>query len=177
MTARPPDPLPLDDDGLLSAADFERVATAPAYAVFAQQGDARIDAALWKRHASQFFDVDLALTRPKRYGADAPRTDGAHVSVTRRNGASFLRTVLLRPTTDADLLAAGRAEGGGGLALLAKRCAMVALVQVARDAPDADALFLAAILAGLLLGPVLAPDRARILGPRTAREEAGKLAR
>ena len=169
-----PAPLPLDADGLLPPSLFDSLASGPAYLVFAQLRDARIDVTQWDRHAAQFFASSVQLTRPKRYGAAPPVSDAAHVVVTRRNAAPVLRTVFVRARTDDDLRAAERAQGGGGLALLAKRCKTVLLVPVV-DPVDADTLFLTALLASVLLGPILSPDRTGLFGARTARAELDKL--
>ncbi len=172
----PPLPLPLDDDGLLDPSAFDALAPGPSYLVFAQQPDARIDLAAWQRHAAQFFATEVALTRPKRYGAPPPTTDAAHVVLTPRGEAPILRSIFLRPRSDDDLHAAERAEGGGGLALVAKRCPMVVLVAVEGGAgdPDAGSMGVAALLASVLLGPLMPPDRKRIVGPKTARQELEK---
>jgi hypothetical protein len=178
MTTLNPPPLPLDDAGLLPDGSFPLPARAEAYSVFAQQRDARMDAAAWDRHARQFFEAEVKLTRPKAYGATAPMTDGAHVVVAVRGREGGVRSVFLRPRTDADLAFAEEAEraaGGGGMALLAKRCEMVALVAVTSE-DDEVALWLAAILASVVLGPILSPSRPEIFGIRTARVKLASLA-
>jgi hypothetical protein len=166
-------PLPLDAHGLLDPAAFAAFSSAPSYLVFAQQPDARIDLPAWQRHARQFFATEVALSRPKQYGTAPPPTDGAHLVLTRGQEPSTTRTILLRARTDEDLRAAELAEGGGGLALVAKRCATVALVTVEATEHDADlgSMRVAALLSSVLLGPVLSPDRSRIRGPKTMREE------
>jgi hypothetical protein len=58
---------------------------------------------------------------------------------------------------------------GAGLADLAARCPQVWLVE--REEPeDLVALRLAAILAGVALGPILSPGAGELFGPKTARE-------
>jgi len=165
-------PLTLDADGLLEDAEVERLARSPAHRVFAQQRDARLDLATWTGHATRFFDAELSLARPKRYGAAPPPRDGATLIVRPRGGLPREHTVVLRPRRDDDLADAGRASGGHGLTLLAARCPTVASVLCTGDGADADALWLAALLAGVLLGPVLTADGARLLGARSAREAA-----
>jgi hypothetical protein len=179
MTTPNPPPLPLDDAGLLPDGAFPFPTRVEAYTVFAQQRDARIDAAAWDRHARQFFEAEVKLTRPKAYGPSAPTTDGAHVVVTLRGREGGMRSVFLRPRTEADLAFAEEAEraaGGGGMSLLAKRCQTVALVAVLA-ADDEVALSLAAIVASVVLGPILSPDRPEIFGIRTARVKLTALAR
>jgi hypothetical protein len=178
MTTSRPSPLPLDDDGLLPPGSLVLPPDAATYLVFAQTKDARLDIAAWKRHAQQFYCAELHLTRPKEYGPSAPETDGAHIVLTHGDRPALTRTVFLVPRTDADLACAERAEGGGGLALLAKRCTRVVLVVVETGPEeDHDALLLCAIIAGIVLGPILSPDRRRIFGAKTARLEVEKRAR
>jgi len=170
------DPLALDEDGLLPLSELEQVSGGLALRVFAQVPDATIDIVGWDRHAARFFDASVRLSRPKRYGLVAPRVDGAHLMVQRRDKPPRLQTVLLRPRTEQDLAAAHAAEGGGGLALLAKRCQMVVLVPLPRNGDEAGPLFLAALLASVLLGPVLSKDGKELFGARTARERLLALA-
>jgi hypothetical protein len=161
----------LDADGLVPPAAFHDLLPGPSYLVFAQQTDARIDVAAWRAHAQRFFDSDLHLAMPKRYGAAPPAIDGAHLALSPRRGDAIHRVVVLRPRAADDLAAAEAARGGAGLAALARRCPTVLLVKLEAD-PDRAALLLAALLSGVSLGPILTPDRARILGARTARTEA-----
>jgi hypothetical protein len=180
MTTPNPPPLPLDEDGLLRP---EGATAFPdrtdAYTVFAQQRDAHIDAAAWARHAKQFFDAELQLTRPKRYGAAPPVTDGAHVVLTPKGRPAGMRSVFVRPRTDADMTFAEEAEraaGGGGMSLLAKRCQAVVLVTRTSN-QDEVALRIAAIVASVVLGPILAPDAPELFGVRTARAKLEAFAR
>jgi len=171
MTTWNPPPLPLDDDGLLPDGAVPFPGRDEAYTVFAQQTHAGIDAAAWGRQAKQFFSADLQLTRPKRYGAIVPATDAAHVVLAVKGRPGGMRSVFLRPRTDADLADAEEAEraaGGGGMSLLAKRCRMVVRVGLASK-DDEVALRIAAILASVVLGPILAPDAPELFGVRTAR--------
>jgi hypothetical protein len=84
--------------------------------------------------------------------------------------------VLARPAADQDYSLASDAEARmsrGGLGLLARRCPVV--WEIARETlPDPDALRIAAVLASVLLGPILDPDHERgpdIFGVKTAREK------
>jgi hypothetical protein len=82
-----------------------------------------------------------------------------------------MRSAFARPATEDDWAAADAAEtraGTFGLARLARRCGMVWII-AAEGADDALALRLAAILASILLGPILPLD-GEIFGVKTARE-------
>jgi hypothetical protein len=160
--------LQLDDDGLLRPEAFDELSAGPSYLVFAQQPDVRVDVAAWQAHAQRFFGSDLHLSMPKRYGAVAPRVDGAHVTLIPRGADAVHRLVFLRARTDEDLAAATAATGGYGLAELVKRCPTVVLVKLEGE-PDRAGVLLAALVSSVSFGPILTPDRTQILGPRSAR--------
>jgi hypothetical protein len=170
MPTSSPPPLPLDAAGLLPESAWDALQPARSYLVFAQLRDASLDASGWARHAKQFFRAELQLTRPKAYGESPPKKDAAHLLLTRPPLPNALRSVFLRPRTEEDLACAESAQGGGGLALLAKRCTMVVLVGLPEGADeDEPTLFVAAVIAGVVLGPILSPDRGSIYGVKTAR--------
>jgi hypothetical protein len=140
---------------------------ARAYLVFSQQqGPASLDA--WDAHAARFFDARVGLV-------EAPRSDAAghdlRVAVAPSKGESGVLTLYGRPREARDLALAEAAEsarGGGGLALLARRCPSVWIV-ARRGEPDPLALLLSAIVASVLLGPILDPASPEIFGVKTAR--------
>ena len=162
----------LDARGILREGALAFPTRDDAFTVFAQRRDARIAIDEWRRHASQFLATRIGLTVDKRYDDDAPRVDAARVVVAPRTGPSETRIVWGRPRIDDDVHAAEDVDGGAGLALLAKRCAYVWLVEC--EGPgDRAALRLAAIMAGVLLGPILAPGGSALFGPKTARAQLG----
>jgi hypothetical protein len=161
----------LDEHGVLRRGLLEAPARSAAFTVFAQRHDARVEAEIWRRHAAQFFDTRLDLTVPKDYAFDPPDTDMARVVVSTSEKPEVTRICYGRPRTDDDLHAAGQAEarvGAAGLGKLAQRCHTVWLV-VTEGEQDAAALLLAAILASVVLGPILSPDGEELFGVRTAR--------
>jgi hypothetical protein len=141
--------------------------------VFGQRTDARIDIDAWCAHAERFFATRLGLTEEKRYrpGDHAPRAAHARFVIAPRDGEPGIRAASAEPRDDADLALAVEAEAranGAGLALLARRCPTV--WRVAREAEDDPlALRLAAILASVLLGPIVDPRVPEIFGVKTAR--------
>jgi hypothetical protein len=148
-----------------------------AFTVFAQRPDARIDLGDWTRHAERFFATRLGLTTDKAYDGGFPRVDAARVVLApAREGASLrgakgTRTCWGRARGAEDLEAARRAvAAGAGLTELAERCAQVWLVEVEED-DDPVALRVAAIVAGVVLGPILSPGGRALFGPKTAREQ------
>jgi hypothetical protein len=166
----------MDDHGVLRRGALEPPARGSAFTVFAQRGDARVEVELWRRHAAQFFDARLDLTVPKRYDFDAPDTDAAQVIVSTAAKPEATRLCFGRPRTDDDLLAADEADvraGAAGLGKLAQRCHAVWLVVTEGDA-DGTALLVSAILASVVLGPILSPDGSELFGVRTARTKLEK---
>jgi hypothetical protein len=158
----------LDGRGILREGALAFPARTDAFTVFAQRADARIAIDEWRRHAEQFLATRIGLTVDKRYDEAAPRRDAARVVIAPSKGPSATRAIWGRPRVDDDVHAAEDADGGAGLAMLAKRCAYVWLVE-SEGADDRAALRLAAIMAGVLLGPILAPGGTALFGPKTAR--------
>lgn len=171
----------LDERGVLRPGALGAPARREAYTVFAQRGDACMDALAWQHHARTFFGARVGLTIDKRYeGAPRPRIDAARVIIADEAGPGDVRFVFGRPRGADDLVLAEQAEargGGAGLALLARRCGTVWLIGLERE-DDRAALRLAAVLASVELGPILAPvdpddrrprDGPALFGVRTAR--------
>lgn len=154
------------------------------YGVFSQDRDARFDLIRLQGHADRFFGAKVGLTVDKRYGRDPLPADAARVVVLAGDrGASGTRLMVGRPTSPEDLLRASEAEqrqGTSGLAQLAHRCPTIWLV-VPETPEDRAALTLAAILASVMLGPILEPahdaGHAALFGVRTARLELERIGR
>jgi len=157
----------LDDRGILRPGAL--ASPSPSFLVFAQRSDAFVDVAAWQGHARRFFATDLGLTTEKRYATPLPTTDAARIVVV-CGDEHGTRLAFARPRTDDDLRQAEAAEARApaGLALLAKRCPTVWLVEAATP-DDRIALRIAAILASVLLGPIMPPARDAIFGVKTAR--------
>jgi hypothetical protein len=152
----------------------KRDAIDAAYMVFAQRPDARVEIEAWSAHAERFFATRLGLTAEKRYATgEVPRTDAARFVIAPDGHAPGIREASARPCVENDVALATAADervgpGGTGLALLARRCPTVWLVERALD-PDPLALRLAAILASIFLGPILDPRIPELFGVKTAR--------
>jgi hypothetical protein len=129
------------------------------YLVFSQSKGMTRDVPAWDAQAARFFDTRLAAG------------EGEEILVAHAGGAAEPRRLTSRACEPEDLSLADRAEAraGGGLGLLAHRCPTVWLVERQAD-EDAVALRLAAILASVLLGPILDARVPELLGVKSARE-------
>lgn len=130
--------------------------------VFAQTADADIDIDGWNAHAMRFFDcrIGLAESSPSSRTAMVVAPDGE---------APGIRHLLARPPDAEDLRIAEAADpGASGLALLARRCRGVWIVERKGD-DDRLALRLAIVLASVLLGPILDARGPHLFGVKTGR--------
>ncbi len=172
----------LDPHGLLrDDAPFVPPHRSSCFAVFAQQADVRLPIDLLRRQALQFFGTRIGLTVEKRY-EELPPVDAARIVVASEDATvRGTRLVYGRAVDKADLDEAEEAEvltgaSASGLSQLARRCKMLWLV-VPASPEDRTAITLAAILASVMLGPILAPGGREIFGVRTARLKLERLAR
>lgn len=165
----------LDEHGLLRAGALAPPERSRAYGVFAQRSDAMLDLAALRSQASRFFATKLGFTVDKRYGEEPPRVDATRIVIASADAAaSGTRLCVARPVAPDDLAAAEAAEAAQkthGMALLARRCPTLWLVGIEEPLPDRVALTVAAILASVLLGPILAPTGDELFGVRTARSK------
>lgn len=145
-----------------------------AFVVFAQREDASVDIDAWNAHAMRFFATRIGLTTdPPRAAAGAASPLALEVTfvVAPQGEPPGMRSAFARPREPGDYALAEAADaraGDTGLALLARRCGMVWLVVRAGE-PDPLALRLAAILASVLLGPILDESAGELFGVKTAR--------
>jgi hypothetical protein len=141
-----------------------------AFTVFAQQDAPSLPIAELVQRAARFFATTLELTGEDRTGLP----DEVVTARVTANGEA--RTCFGRPRVPDDLAAAEEAEtraGYTGMSLLAARCRTVWLVEVTAT-PDDTALLVAAVLASVLLGPILSPDGTELFGVKTARGKLGR---
>ena len=138
--------------------------------VFAQRKDARVELATWRQQAERFFATTIGLMVAKRYETGFPSTDLARVVIAPSTVAGGTRTAWSRPADETDWSraeAAERASKMGGMGALARRCKQVWLIEREGE-DDKTALLIAAILASVLLGPIVIGEE--IFGVRGARE-------
>ena len=140
------------------------------FVVFSQAPAAAVDIDGWDAHAARFFRTRLSLAPVAVPAADSP---GSAVRIAPEGEPASVRRIRARPRQPGDLAAAEAADTArSGLALLARRCGTVWLVErEAEDAPLAGSagLRLAAILASVVLGPILDTRVPELLGVKSAR--------
>jgi hypothetical protein len=137
--------------------------------VFAQHANLSIDIVAWNAHATRFFATRIGFAEVPPTGS----TTKARFVVAPDHGTPGIRGAFVRPRDAEDLALAEAADaraGATGLALLARKCPVVWLVE--RTSPvDRIALRLAAILASLVLGPILDTTAGTLFGVKTARRK------
>lgn len=148
-----------------------------AFVVFGQRADSAIDEAAARSNARRFFGADLTLGPDREPATSHPEVDARWLRLTSDDPtASGRRVVYVRPAApadharaeDAEATAAREGQRAGGLSDLARRCPYAWLVLAPSD-DDRVALTLAAVLATVLLGPIVTPSGRRIFGVRGAR--------
>lgn len=148
------------------------------YAILAPEDDSRIVEARWKQQAARFFAAELRLVTPKRYPAGAqPRRDRASIEIGRRGGPAVRVELVTLPLDDALTIRDAAAEAAktlGGFDALVARARRLWQIEPIEPALEPRAsLALAAVLASLLLGPILAPDGTSF-GVKGARERLAR---
>jgi hypothetical protein len=131
--------------------------------VFAQRARAVLEVDAWNAHGERFFGTRIGLAEPL--------DNGGRLVIAPNGRDPGLRAIEGRDRTEDDLVRADFAEaraGGGGLAALARRCQTVWLIERV-STTDLLALRLAAVMASVLLGPIVDPERSDIFGVKTAR--------
>jgi hypothetical protein len=137
--------------------------------VFAQRAQPLLEIDAWNQHGERFFDT--------RIGVAEPLESGARLVIAPAGHDPGLRRVEGRARSDEDLAEADAAEAraqGAGLALLARRCQSVWLVEKLGEA-DSLALRLAAVMASVLLGPILDGAAGELFGVKTARAKISQI--
>jgi hypothetical protein len=137
------------------------------YLVFSQQSLASLDANQLTQNARRFFRAQFELRERREEGG----VGEVVMTVTRPNGTPGAAVhARVRPCQGGDYEAAERAE-------LAGRCPSVWEVDVGAGGHPSEALRLCAILASVLLGPIMPPEGDTLFGVKGARERAERLER
>lgn len=156
---------------------------ADAWTLLSPEPDARVDAERWAHQAQKFFRARLEIPEPKRYPSGTlPLADQVEVAIGRGDGALTRVLVVTVPIDRApEARAAGaagvKAIGGAGFDALLARARRVWQVraQVEEGGDPCAPLAVAAVLASLLLAPVVPPGGETIFGVKGARERLAAL--
>jgi hypothetical protein len=152
----------------------------PAGSIFSPDADARVDAARWAHQAATFFRLELEVSTPKRYPTGAlPLADVIDVAVGRAGEEKARARIVTIPIDRAPEarqrgLEAARAIGGAGMDALVLRAKRLWQIEDDARRPEAP-LAIAAVLASVLLGPIVPPAGDAIFGVKGARERLDRL--
>jgi len=160
----------------------EPLPVARAYTLLSPDPEARIDLARWAHQARTFFNARIELVQPKRYPeGQTPSADAAEVEFARGPRAEITRVQVVTlpieevPAARAAAEEGARAIGGAGFDALVERARRV--WQIADEVPEGGdpsaPLALAAVMASVLLAPIVPPGGGTIFGVKGARTRLG----
>jgi len=133
-----------------------------AFVVFAQSTGTTVDVDAWNAQAARFFGARIGL-------AETSTSPPTALVVAPDGESPGVRRVYSRPRHADDLALAEAADATQtGLALLARRCTSVWLVERVEE-PDRLALRLAIVMASVMLGPILDARAPELFGVKTGR--------
>jgi hypothetical protein len=174
-----------DENGWAIGA-IDALPPAAAYSLLSPEPGSRLDGARWAHQARTFFSSTLTLVSEKRYpGGASPLADTFVVDLAPLREGAFVPTRLTGRTLPFDRAPEVReaskqgiaAIGDAGFDVLLRRAQR--LFQVSTEVPpEGDPrtpLLLAAILASVLLAPIVPPDARAAFGVKGARERLEKL--
>jgi hypothetical protein len=168
----------LDENGWAIGA-VALLPTAAAWTLLSPEPEARVDAARWVHQAKTFFRAHLEIPEPKRYPSGTlPLADQVEVAISRGEGTALTRVLVVTVPMDRapEAMAAGaagvRAIGGAGFDALLARTRRVWQVRAEVDegGDPCAPLAVTAVLASLLLAPVVPPGGGTIFGVKGTRE-------
>ncbi len=150
---------------------------ASAFSLLAPDVSSLLNAERVKHQAKKFFALDVTSARPKHYpGGGFPRSDRFSFDVGNGDRTRRVEAITLPLESAPDVARQARVVGdrvGAGMDVLVRRAKR--LWQVPGDEDDPYALALVAVLASLLLGPVLPPSAGTVFGVKTARQRLDAL--
>lgn len=158
-----------------------------AWSLLSPDPDGRMDAVRWAHQAERFFRARLTLLPDKRYPSGTlPLVDAAWVQVSLSEAARGSRVVVVtlplerapevRRAADLGVAAIGGA-GMDALVARARRLFQVRAAPAGDSAEEADPrapLAVAAVIASLLLAPIVPPGGGTIFGVKGARERLAR---
>lgn len=171
-----------DENGWATGA-VAPLAPTEAWTLLSPEPDARIDAPRWAHQAETFFRLRLTVVQTKRYPAGTlPIADRVELDIAPRDATDATRVLVVTVPVERarEAMAAGmagaRAIGGAGFDAILPRTKRVWQVRAAVAQGDARApLAAAAVLASVMLAPVVPPGGGGIFGVKGARERLGAM--
>jgi len=155
------------------------IAPGEAWSLLAPEVSSRVEAERWAHQAETFFRAKVAVVQAKKYPSGAlPMTDALEVDVSRKGEEGATRVVVITAPIDrapdvVEQAALGvQAIGGAGFDALVAKAKRVWQVQ-AKPGQGGDPrapLALAAVLALVLLAPIVPPEETTIFGVKGARQ-------
>jgi len=165
-----------------AASKVEPLPISTAYTLLSPDPSSRIDIALWANKARVFFNASLELVHQKAYPkGETPEADSALFEIRRGKTSPPAKVELITlplqaaPEALAAAEAGARAIGGAGMDALvarAKRAWQIQNTPIEGQIAN-SALLLAAIVASVLLAPIVPPGGGTIFGVKGARERLG----
>jgi hypothetical protein len=150
-----------------------------AWSLLAPEPSARVEAERWAHQAETFFRTRLSVVQTKRYPSGAlPLADIVEVDLARKGEEKMTRVLVVTAPLDRapdvrERAALGvQAIGGAGFDVLVEKARRVWQVEdrVAEGGDPASPLALAAVLALVLLAPIVPPEETTIFGVKGARQ-------
>lgn len=156
----------------------EPLSPSRAFTLISPDASARVDIARWAHQARRFFDTSLEIDPPKKYPADrTPNRDALTALVAYADTSARVAVVTVPIANAPQALAAATTAalsiGGAGMDALVAKGQRVWQVDAGDPNGDADPrapLMVAALLASILLAPIVPPEGGVIYGVKGARE-------
>jgi hypothetical protein len=155
------------------------LAPGEAWSLLAPEASPRVEAERWAHQAETFFRAKVAVVQAKRYPSGAlPMTDALEVDVSRKGEGSATRVLVITVPIDrapdvVEHAALGvQAIGGAGFDVLVAKAKRVWQIDArpAQGDNSAAPLAMAAVLALVLLAPIVPPVETTIFGVKGARQ-------
>lgn len=156
---------------------------ATCYSLLSPEHSSRIDIARWQHQAKRFFDFEVTIEPAKSYPSDGyPLADRCTLTWQRGSDRQDVALITLPLDRAPQVVAAAEravdAIGGAGFDVLVHRAVRLWQLQGAPTARIGEAVTsCAALLASVLLAPVLDPSGRSIYGVKGARERLDALRR
>lgn len=161
----------LDERGILRPGAVREPRPESSFLVFGQAKSVAIPLSALEANANRFFATKLGLSVEKNYLAGYDAEEDAANVILSGDALRAVRLLYVRKVSEGDRMRAERADatgGASGMFDLTRRCETAWIVDSEGEG-DRAALLLAAVLASVVLGPIVPPTGDELFGVRTAR--------